>query len=30
MGKKAVPEVRREVGVGGGKDGYEVLFAGPH
>jgi hypothetical protein len=26
VGKKAVSEVSREVGVGGGEDGYEVIF----
>ncbi len=30
MGKKVVPEVSREVGVVGGEDGYEMIFAGPH
>jgi hypothetical protein len=31
MGKKeAVPEVVREVGVGGGESGDEVVFARPH
>ncbi len=30
VGEKAVPEVSREVGVGGGKDGDEVIFSGPH
>ncbi len=30
MGKKAVPEVSRKVGVDGGEDGDEVIFAGPH
>ncbi len=29
MGKEAVPEVR-EVGVGGGESGDEVVFARPH
>jgi hypothetical protein len=30
VGEKANPEVSREVGVGGGKDGGMVIFAGPH
>ncbi len=30
VGKKAVPEISRVVGVGGGEDGDEVIFAGPH
>ncbi len=30
VGEKAVPEVSREIGVGGGEDGDEVIFAGPH
>jgi hypothetical protein len=30
MGKEAVPEVVRKVGVGGGKSGDEVVFARPH
>jgi hypothetical protein len=30
MGKEVVPEVVREVGVGGGESGDEVVFARPH
>ena len=30
MGKKAVPKVIREVGVGGGEGSYEVVFRRPH
>ena len=30
MGKKAVPKVIGEVGVGGGEGSYEVVFGRPH
>jgi hypothetical protein len=30
MGEEAVPKVIREVGVGGGKGSYEVVFRRPH
>jgi hypothetical protein len=30
VGKKAVPEVVGEVGVGGGEQGDEVIFSRPH
>ena len=30
VGKKAVPEISGEVGMGGGEGGEEMVFAGPH
>ena len=30
VGKKAVPEISGEVGMGGGEGGEKMVFAGPH